>query len=85
MQFGLGRHNGQLGTVESLFEVDLKACSGKIDAGSAATTFPSFAIYSYTNVNGKIKTEVILEKPESSPNDLNKPMQSLPDQTQKTP
>ncbi len=65
------------------FEVNTKTNDVSMDAGSELTGYPSFGIYSYENVNGKIVTTKIWEQSEGSPDALKQPRKPIPDQTQK--
>ena len=75
------------GTIRTSINLEANVNNGKVqvDAGSQATTYPSMAIYSYSYVDGKLVTSVVWRQSEGSPDDIKKPMQPIPDQTQPKP
>jgi hypothetical protein len=76
-----------LGTIRTSINLEANINNGKVevDAGSQATTYPSIAIYSYFYVDGKVVTTKVWTQEEGVPDDIKKPMQPIPDQTQPKP
>jgi hypothetical protein len=75
------------GTIRTSINLEANVNTGKVqvDAGSQATTYPSMAIYSYSYVDGKVVTKEVWTQREAVPDDIKKPMQPIPDQTQPKP
>jgi hypothetical protein len=76
-----------LGAIRTSINLEANVNNGQVhvDAGSQATTYPSMAIYSYFYVDGKLVTKEVWAQKEGSPDDIKKPMQPIPDQTQPKP